>query len=111
MNINEIAAQWWADRFEIKDKREELKEALLKHLPDGDWKTYNDYDPDGPLLLAVSEVTECRGFMFSGDGLFPRKTGLHRRGDILVAKEGYGADWIVVNAELHSSECSEAERR
>ena len=96
MTINEIAAKWWADRFGIEDKREELKAALLKHLPDGDWQTYNDYDPDGPLLLAVREVTECRGFMFSGDGMFPLKTGLRRRGDELRAKEGYRADWIVV---------------
>ena len=102
MTINEMAAQWWADRFGIEDKREALKAALLKHLPDGDWETYNDYDPSGPLLTAVREVTKCRGCMFSGDGLFPRKTGLSRRSNVLRGKEGYGANWIVVpNNQAH----------
>ena len=96
MTINETAAQWWATRFGIEDKREALKAALMKHLPEGDWETYNDYDPSGPLLAAVREVTECRGCMFSGDGLFPRKTGLNRRDGVLRGKEGYGASWVIV---------------
>lgn len=93
MNINEKAANWWSERFGLTDKREQFKSALLKRLPDGDWTTYNDYDPEGLLFDAVSEVTECRGFMFSGDGLFPRKTGIYRQGNKLMAKEGYGAPW------------------
>lgn len=96
MSINEKAAQWWSERFGLADKRDQLKAALIKHLPDGDWDTYNDYDPEGPLLTAVREVTECRGCMFSGDGLFPRKTGLRREGDKLFGKEGYGAPDVEV---------------
>jgi hypothetical protein len=30
VTINEVAAQWWADRFGINDRREALKAALLK---------------------------------------------------------------------------------
>lgn len=93
MSINERAANWWAERFELAEKRDQFKSALLKHLPDGDWSIYNDYDPQGYLLDAVREVTECRGFMFSGDGLVPRKTGMIREDDKLIAKEGYGAPW------------------
>lgn len=97
MTINEQAANWWCDRLRMQDKRDELKAALLKHLPDGDWFTYNDYDPEGILLTAVREVVECRGFFFSGDGLFQRKIGLQRRGNVLSAKEGYGANWVAIN--------------
>ena len=91
MSIKEKAANWWAERFGLADKREELKAALIKHLPDGDWDIYNDYDPQGPLLAAVREVVECRGYMFSGDGLFPRKTGLRCTDGKLYGKDGYGA--------------------
>lgn len=89
--LNEVAADWWAKRF--GGDKDALRAALLKHLPDSDWQTYNDYDPEGPLLDALRDVQECRGFMFSGDGLFPRKTGLRREGKYLYAKEGYGASW------------------
>lgn len=96
-NINEMAANWWAERFALEDMKEELKAALLKHLPQGDWITYNDYDPNDLLLAAVREVTECEGSMFSGDGLFPRKTRLKREGDQLWAIEGPGASWEEVD--------------
>ena len=95
-DINEVAAKWWADRFGMLDKAHAFELALIRHLPDEDWFTYNDYDPQGPLLDAVREVTECRGCLFSGDGLFPRKTGLKRKNGLLLAKEGYGAPWIRV---------------
>jgi len=96
MSINEKAANWWAERFGIANKREQFKAALLKHLPDCDWSIYNDYDPESHLLDAVREVTECRGCMFSGDGLLPRKTGMFREGEKLMAKEGYGAPYLEV---------------
>lgn len=96
MTTNERAANWWAERFGLEDKREQFRAALLKHLPDGDWTTYNDYDPNELLINAVREVTECRGCLFSGDGLLPRKTGLSRVGNKLFAKEGYGAVWVEV---------------
>lgn len=95
-SINETAANWWADRFEVIGQKKQFKAALLKHLPEGDWETYNDYDPNALLLAAVREVTECRGSMYSGDGLFPRKTGLKREGNRLLAKEGSGASWELV---------------
>ena len=96
--LNDIAAAWWSDRFEITDKREELREALKLHLPDGDWVAYNDYDPQGPLLDAVREIVDCSGMGHSGDGLFPRKTGLMREGDELFAKEGYGRPGFILIA-------------
>lgn len=99
MTVNEQAAKWWGERFGIAEKRQQFEQALIKHLPDEDWYTYNDYDPDGFLLDAVREVVECRGNMFSGDGLFPRKTGLRRYDNVLFAKEGYGAPWERVVGE------------
>lgn len=95
-SLNEWAADWWVERFGLVDKRQEFRAALLKHLPDHDWETYNDYDPCGILLDAVREVVPCRSFGFSGDELFPSKTGLNRRGGKLFAKEGYGDPWTEV---------------
>lgn len=92
-NLNEEAAAWWAERFEIEALREQLKAALIKHLPQSDWLTYNDYDPNDLLLAAVREVTVCTGSGNSGVGLFPCKTGLKREGARLWAKEGREASW------------------
>ena len=98
LTLNEAAAQWWANRFGLTEKRMEFKMALLKLLPThDDWMTYNEYDPEGILLDATRTVTPCLGFLFSGDGLFPRKTGLQRRGNVLLAKEGYGSEWKLVD--------------
>jgi len=99
MTLNEIAAQWWAERFMIDEQREAFRLALLRKLPDGDWFTYNDYDPNDLLLAATQEVVECSGNFFSGDKIFPRKTGLRRIGKELLGKEGYGGPWARVAKE------------
>ena len=96
--VNEKAARWWVERFGIAEKREQFRAALLRHLPDADWQTYNDYDPQGLLLAAVREVVECAGVMFSGRGLFPDKTGLARVNGRLYAKDGYGAPSVEVES-------------
>ncbi len=94
MTLNERAADWLCERFGVPEQKALLKTALLKHLPDDDWAAYNDYDPQGLLLVAVREFRECAGFMFSGAGLFPEKTGIYRRVGKLYTKEGYGANYI-----------------
>ena len=100
MTINEAAAAWWAERFQIADQREAFRVALLAELTDDDWQTYSDYDPNqGPLLNAVRAVTPCKGFFCSSEGLLPTKTGLRRDGSRLYAKEGYGQPWEVVSQE------------
>ena len=99
MNINEKAAQWWAARLQIEEKREQFKGALLKILEESpDWyNLYVDYDPEEELLDAVCAAgIECKGFMFSAEGIFPAKTGLRKRGDKLMAKEGYGALYVEI---------------
>lgn len=90
MDINELAIKWWLEHFAFDDKRDQFAAALRKHLPDGDWVTYNDYDPNELLLNVVREFMECSGYMFSGRGIFPTKTGIMREDDRLLAKEGYG---------------------
>jgi hypothetical protein len=96
VNINEIAAKWWSDRFQIAEKREQFREALVAVLPDGDWVLQCDYDPKDLLLEAVQSVVECKGSFFSADELLPQKTVMRRDGDRLTAREGRGREWIDV---------------
>jgi len=95
--INEAGVRWWKVRFQQQGLADAFESALLELLPDGDWELYNDYDPDGILLEAVRKIgIECRGCFFSGDGLFPQKTGIKRKDGRLVAKEGYGGNFYEV---------------
>lgn len=98
--LAEIAANWWAERFMVKDKREEFKDALKARLLEVEpdpcrgpaLSIYSDYDPDETLLAAIHDIgIECRGCLFSSEGLLPCKTGLtlSKEGE-LWAKEGYG---------------------
>lgn len=99
--INAAAAKWWADRFLLRDKAAEFEAALAGILGDRtEWSTYVDYDPQDDLLPAVRAVTECRGCFFSADGLFKgQKFGLHRRGDVVEYKAGYGMGWNPIQFE------------
>lgn len=79
--LNETAARWWADRFKLAGRREEFHKELLTLLNlNPKWKElYNDYDPSDELLLAMQNIgLACKRCMYSGDGLFPRKTGIFR---------------------------------
>lgn len=96
-----MAAKWWADRLHENHaaKREAFAGALARVVNKGlrrekrVWLE-NDYDPNTPLLEALAEVgIECRGCMFSGDGIFPRKHELAVYSDRLEPKEGYG-NWL-----------------
>jgi len=99
--LAEIAAAWWAERMYIEEKRDAFKAALVKRLLEQKPKesvspavsVYSDYAPADALLAALRDVgIECRGCMFSSEGILPSKTGitLPERGE-LGAKEGYGA--------------------
>jgi len=75
VDLNKIAADWWAARFQNDAKREEFREALLARLPDRDWHAYNDYDPsEGPLLDAVRAC-----------GIDGANRGEHRKIDWVIA--------------------------
>lgn len=101
MNKNECAAKWWAERLgsDYAAKRNDFKASLLKVLnANPKWhELYCDYDPQDLLLDAVrgAEI-ECRGSMFSADGMLPRKTGLFQRDGKIESKEGYGAERKVI---------------
>lgn len=87
MNHDRAAAiaGWWASALEVEEKREAFRAALLllvqaEQFDDSEtfcdfWKIDVDYDP-GPTLLAAIRAAgiECRGFMYSADGLLPTKT-------------------------------------
>lgn len=99
MSTNEKAAQWWAERLQIEEKRPQFKAALLKILEQSpDWyNLYVDYDPEDELLDAVRAAgIECTGFMFSAVGILPAKTAMRRRGDKLMSKEGYAAPYVEI---------------
>ena len=105
-----IAAQWWAERFKIEDRRDEFRQilfkCLLKQTPEEGcspaMSVYSDYDPQDSLLEAVQLMgIKCRGGLFSSDGLFPTKTGLTLSEDgELWAKEGYGAKSYRIDSEV-----------
>lgn len=95
MSINEYAADWIAGWFMVEGKREAFREAVLRRLPEGDWELKSDYDPQDLLLEIVREVVECRGVMFSSDGILPRKLWLIREGRVLRGRIGRGAEWWV----------------
>jgi len=97
MSIKDKAANWWAERFEVDELRDQFRQALLKRIPDTDrWALTSDYDPQGVLLDAVRDVVECRGYLCSSDGILPYKTTLLLDDGRLIGKQGYGAPWEVV---------------
>ena len=89
------AAEWWANKLDSQysEKREMFKQALYFRLinhPNWD-KLQNDYDPDDILLAALEDVEiECRGYLFSGDGIFPSKTTMLNEKEGIRVKVGYG---------------------
>lgn len=106
-------ADWWAERLRRGDRaifRAHLSAAVETHLlacPAGrlHLSLECDYDPQGPLLDAVRAAgVECRGFLFSAQGILPQKCSTvvfpARLADHeydqeaaparLVIKEGYG---------------------
>ena len=90
-----MAAEWWADRLQQGDTQafiNALRPRIETDLAsEGHVYLENDYDPRGILLDAVREIgIECRGYMFSGKGIFPDKHSLEIYHDRLEPKEGYG---------------------
>jgi hypothetical protein len=90
-------ADWWADRLECADKRDAFRASLQRRIIDECHPEYGmrlevDYDPSGPLLRALHDIgVECRGFMFSADGLFPTKTRMYISKERVEVVEGYAA--------------------
>jgi hypothetical protein len=99
--IADAVANYWAELFQVDDKRDQLRDALRKRIigvaDDSAEGRHGfacgvDYDPQGPLLDAVNDIgIACRGCMFSADGLFPRKHRMVVRPDEVRVCEGYGA--------------------
>jgi hypothetical protein len=85
-----------ADLLAIWEAAREDAERSATALP---WAVLDvDYDPRPPLLGALLEAgIACRGFMFSADGLLPRKTVMWVNFDgSTVVKLGYGAAHVAL---------------
>lgn len=96
-----IAASWWAGELDghHADRRVLFEESLYNHLLKNEGWDFigNDYDPSPILIDAVRDAGICcDGYMFSGDGIFPRKTSMFRQGTMITVKVGYGATPIVI---------------
>ena len=96
----EAAADWWTARLQQGDRevfREHLALSVACALEfDRVVVLECDYDPQGLLLDAVRAAgVECRGFMFSAQGILPQKHSLDVFADKLVPKEGYG-NWTEI---------------
>lgn len=98
MNGIDAAVNYWVNELQVEEKRPAFREALRKvvereHKPGEVLRLVVDYDPFEPLLTAVREAgIECRGCMFSADGLFYSKTRTRIEEDgSFVVQEGYGA--------------------
>lgn len=101
-----LAANWWADHLQSGDRTKFVD--TLRPLVEADLQTNGscwlecDYDPFGHLLTAVRAAghEECRGFLFSAQGILPGKHSLDVTPGKLSPKEGYGnwTDDIIVSA-------------
>ena len=66
-----------------------------------------DYDPFGVLLEALhSAGIECRGYMFSGKGVFPLKTIMKIGSSGVKVKEGFGADYTYLLPKDKNYDCT-----
>lgn len=91
----EMAAEWWAERLQQGDRA--VFKSTLKPLVQADLEEDGvcwldvDYDPRGHVLTAVRAAgVECRGCMFSAEGILPMKHSLRVDATMLKPKEGYG---------------------
>ena len=106
----DLIVSWWSERFQRDDKRTEFAEALRRRVAD-EWRSLAekypgltlrqhlevDYDPSGALLDALHDAgIECRGFMFSANGLLPQKTRMYVYADSIEVVEGYGAPLVTI---------------
>ena len=94
----DLCAQWWANRLEIEDKRDDFKQVLMPKLKNGMILSV-DYDPNEPLLSALLECNiKCQGVFFSAKGVFPSKVSMkiRRHNNTIVVKEGYGAPYKIL---------------
>lgn len=96
-SLAKISADWWASRLQIIHKREEFAAALARRIvaaaPWGRMFLRVDYDPWDELLEVIREIgIECRGCMYSADGILPMKTSMRIYFDEprVVVSEGRG---------------------
>ena len=87
-----IAVSWWAQRLQKGDKVAFAKSLLESITASKPKRLFVDYDPENELLAAVRAAgVECRGVLFSADGILPQKTGMWIMADKIEVREGYRA--------------------
>lgn len=92
----QVAAEWWGNLLEQGDKEkfvQELGKLILANLDlFGKCSLRCDCDPDDILLEALHHTgIECKGILFSAQGIFPNKCTTLIRTGIILAKLGYGS--------------------
>ena len=104
-----VAAEWWGERLETGDRASfeaDLSRRIVRFFEANPTQTLfleNDYDPKGVLLEAVRATVDpgCRGYLLSGEGIFPQKHSIAVEIGSIEFKEGY-VDWtdaIQISAE------------
>lgn len=91
----EAAAKWWGDRLR-KGDRAAFEASLIQYIESkleerGKVFLNCDYDPQEGLLEAVRAAgLECRGFLYSAEGILPMKHSTNIKPGLIEPKEGYG---------------------
>lgn len=94
-----LAALWWAEEFQGDPKKRLLLfSKLLLTLPSKYPATIHvDYDPDEYLLEALHQAEiECRGNMFSANGIWPGKTTMVIDEKGIRVAVGHGQPFVAV---------------
>lgn len=99
----QIAAEWWGKILNGNhaDKRDafvlDLEQRINEKLNTGHKNVWieSDYDPRDILLDSVRATIdpECRGMMFSAEGIFPQKCETQVNVKYIMPKYGYG-NWL-----------------
>lgn len=108
-----LCAYWWAERFQIDDKRVVFREELERRLVTGEVDDRDrreagiflevDYDPRGTLLEIVRWLgIKCCGFLCSADGILPRKRRMWicNDGSVEVQDGRVSPVWLVPRPEV-----------
>jgi hypothetical protein len=91
----DTAVKFWAGELQVESKREAFARELRAILEASQLPVYLivDYDPSGPLLDAIQRSgIDCRGCMFSAEGLWPFKTRSRVGVDYFWVSEGYASE-------------------
>jgi hypothetical protein len=97
----DAAVRWWAANWGPDETQVKFADALREVLSVPVEPTHAndalilavDYDPQGLLLEAIRKFQECRGFMFSAEGILPLKTVMRITPAMVEVRAGRRSEW------------------